>query len=80
MNLSESSVAKISAARCCAVCGTICATRTNPRWLQALVAGAAAHGLTIKRPDALKCHDACKDSLNQFIDRRRAAAKATVNV
>lgn len=77
MNLSELSSLRIGAAHCCAVCGTTCARKTNPRWLQALVAGAAAHSLTIARPDALKCHDACRDRLNYLIDRRRAAAKVS---
>lgn len=75
MNLSECSVARLPASRVCAVCGTTCARKTNPRWLQALIAGATANGLTISRPDALKCHDLCRDALNALIDRRRAAAK-----
>jgi hypothetical protein len=41
-----------------------------------LVAGAKAHGLTVKRPDGTSYHDKCGDRLAYLISKKREAAKA----
>ena len=76
MNLAESSRWKAPAkGRVCICCGEPCARFRNGPWLMSLVAGAQAHGLTIKRPDGTSYHDKCGDRLAYLISKKREAAK-----
>lgn len=79
MNLTESARWKAPAkGRRCIVCGEKCARFRNGPWLMSLVAGAKAHALTIKAPDATSYHDICGEALQALIEKRRRAAKISV--
>jgi hypothetical protein len=80
VNLAESEKWKAPAkGRRCIVCGESCARFRNGPWLMSLVAGAQAHALTIKAPDATSYHDACGAHLQVLINRKRKAAKLQPN-
>lgn len=80
MNLAESERWRAPAkGRRCIVCGESCARFRNGPWVMSLVAGAKAHGLTIKAPDATSYHDACGNDLQVLIQRKRKAAQTPTN-
>ncbi len=62
----------------CAICGHACHRRPT-RWVMSLLAGAKAHGLTVKEPTETRVHDRCRDALQVLIERRRRVAAQTTN-